>query len=124
MDLQIKGKVTQVLEEQSGESKNGPWRKRDFILETSEGQYSNQVCITQWGDKIDQQPVSEGEEITAHIDIQSREYKGRWYTDVKAWKIEQGAGQGSKDIQLSATESDDDFDPQDVPDDIDDDLPF
>ncbi len=124
MDLQIKGKVIKILEEQSGESKNGPWRKRDFILETDEGQYSNKICITQWGDNIEKQPVEEGETVTAHVDIQSREYKGRWYTDVKAWKVEKGAGQENKDIQLSATESDEEFDPQDVPDDIDDDLPF
>lgn len=123
-DLQITGEVKKVLEEQSGESKNGPWRKRDFILET-QGKYPKPVCITQWGDNIDQDSVHEGETVTAYIDIQSREYKGRWYTDVKAWKIEKGAGgEGSKDIQLSSSGSDDDFDPQDVPDDIDDELPF
>ena len=87
MDLQITGKVIEVLEEKSGESANGPWRKQDFILET-EGQYPRQVCITQWGDNIDKFDVQEGETLTAHIDIQSREYKGRWYTDVKAWRIE------------------------------------
>jgi hypothetical protein len=92
MDLQITGKVTQVLDEQSGQGKNGPWRKRDFILETK-GQYPKQVCITQWGDKIDQDKVSEGDEVTVSIDIQSREYKGNWYTDVKAWKIEQAQGE-------------------------------
>jgi hypothetical protein len=87
MDLQIKGTVKQVLDEISGEGRNGPWRKRDFILETA-GDYSRKVCITQWGDKIDQADVQENEKIIASIDIQSREYKGRWYTDVKAWKIE------------------------------------
>lgn len=90
MDLQLKGTVEQILEEQSGEGKNGPWRKRDFILKT-QGDYPKQICITQWGDNIDKANVQEGEEITAYIDIQSREYKGNWYTDVKAWKIEKGA---------------------------------
>lgn len=89
MDLQVKGKVTQILEEQSGEGKNGPWKKQDFILET-QGKYGKKICITQWGDKIDQFNVEEGEEITVSIDIQSREYKGNWYTDVKAWKVERG----------------------------------
>ena len=87
MDLQIKGKVTQILDEQSGTGKNGPWRKQEFILETQE-QYPKEICIVQWGDKIDEFDVQEGEKITAHVDIQSREYNGRWYTDVKAWKIE------------------------------------
>ncbi|MTI88112.1 MAG: DUF3127 domain-containing protein [Balneolaceae bacterium] len=92
MDLKLTGKVVKILEEQSGESKNGQWRKRDFILETK-AKYPKKVCITQWGDNIDQQPVNEGSEITAYIDIQSREYKGNWYTDVKAWKVEQGGGE-------------------------------
>ncbi|MDZ7715403.1 MAG: DUF3127 domain-containing protein [Balneolaceae bacterium] len=91
MDLAIKGTVDQILEEQSGEGKNGPWRKRDFILKTS-GEYPKQICITQWGDNIDKANVQKGDEIVAHIDIQSREYKGNWYTDVKAWKIEKGSG--------------------------------
>lgn len=94
MDLQVQGTVEQILEEQSGESKNGPWRKRDFILKT-EGNYPKQICITQWGDNIDKSSISEGEKITAFIDIQSREYKGNWYTDVKAWKIEKGTGGAS-----------------------------
>ena len=87
MDLQLTGKVIQILEEQSGESRNGPWRKQEFILETP-GQYPKQVCVVQWGDNIDQFGIQEGETLTAHIDIQSREYNGRWYTDVKAWKVE------------------------------------
>ncbi|SMO46341.1 DUF3127 domain-containing protein [Gracilimonas mengyeensis] len=91
MDLQLTGKVVNILEEKSGQGKNGPWRKRDFILKTK-GQYPKQVCITQWGDNIDQQQVQEGDEITASIDIQSREYNGNWYTDVKAWKVEKAQG--------------------------------
>jgi hypothetical protein len=94
MDLQITGKVIDVLEEQSGTSKNGEWRKQEFILETP-GQYPKQVCCVQWGDNIDKFAVSAGETLTAHIDIQSREYNGRWYTDVKAWKIERGGEGGS-----------------------------
>ena len=87
MDLQITGEVIDVLAEQSGEGRNGPWRKQEFILETT-GDYPKQVCIVQWGDNIDKFAVQSGEVVTAHIDIQSREYNGRWYTDVKAWKIE------------------------------------
>lgn len=120
MDLQLTGKVTKILEEQSGEGKNGPWRKRDFILETK-GKYPKQVCITQWGENIDQNKVTEGEEITAHIDIQSREYKGNWYTDVKAWKVEQGTGGTPSEAPPSAPgltmEGNQEMD-------LDDDLPF
>jgi hypothetical protein len=87
MGLSITGRVVQILDEQSGTSQNGPWRKQDFILET-EGSYPKSVCVTQWGDNIEEFALSEGERLTAHIDLQSREYNGRWYTDVKAWKVE------------------------------------
>lgn len=117
MDLKIEGKVTQILEEQSGTGKNGAWRKQDFILETQD-QYPKKVCITQWGDKIDEFDVQEGEDITAFIDIKSREYNGKWYTDVKAWKIERGQ---------NATTDEDPFDtgePTIDMSDMDHDVPF
>lgn len=103
MDLKLKGTVDQILEEKSGTGKNGKWRKQDFILETG-GEYPRKICITQWGDKIDQFDVKEDEELTVFIDIQSREYKGNWYTDVKAWKIERGdvdEESGEKVIDMS-----------------------
>jgi len=87
MNLQITGTVQQVLEEQSGEGRNGSWRKQEFILETA-GEYPKQICIVMWGDNIDKFEVQADEKMTAHIDIASREYNGRWYTDVKAWKVE------------------------------------
>ena len=116
MDIAITGKVTQVLEEQSGTSKNGPWRKQDFILET-EDRYPKPVCITQWGDDIDAFDVQVGDRLTAHVDIQSREYKGRWYTDVKAWRVTKEGEDGGE----APPPIDDEPWPDAAPDD---DLPF
>jgi hypothetical protein len=120
MDLQITGKVIDILEEQSGTGKNGTWRKQEFILETP-GQYPKQVCVVQWGDNIDKFGIEQGETLTAHIDIQSREYNGRWYTDVKAWKVERGADTADGPPKMP---SDEPFlEPPDE-DDGDDGLPF
>jgi len=85
--MEISGKIISVLPEQSGHGKNGAWRKNEFILET-DSKYPKKVCISVWGDKIDQFNVKEGQTITASIEVESREYNSRWYTDVKAWKIE------------------------------------
>ncbi|MDR1879258.1 MAG: DUF3127 domain-containing protein [Bacteroidales bacterium] len=89
MALEITGKIQQIMPQQTGVSKNGAWSKRDFIIETME-QYPRKVCISVWGDKSDtlekQHPV--GSVITAGINIESREYNGKWYTDVRAWKID------------------------------------
>jgi len=121
MDLQVEGKVKKILEEQSGTGKNGTWRKQEFILETQD-QYPKEICIVQWGDKIDEFNIQQGETITAHIDIQSREYKGRWYTDVKAWKIEKGSGSQEGPPQDDAPFNDEEptFDISDM----DHDVPF
>jgi len=93
MDLSITGSITEILPEQSGEGRNGQWRKQEFILET-EGDYPKQICIVQWGENIDRFGLQTGERVKAHIDLQSREFNGRWYTDVKAWKVERDQSQG------------------------------
>jgi hypothetical protein len=85
--MEINGKIVSMLPVQSGEGRNGTWRKQEFILETH-GQYPKKVCISMWGDKIDQFSLSEGEEVNVSINLESREYNGRWYTDVRAWKVD------------------------------------
>ena len=122
MDIQLQGKVIQVLKEQGGEGKKGSWRKRNFILEIP-GKYPKKVCITQWGDNIDQQAVSEGLEITASVDIQSREYNGNWYTDIKAWRVEQATDQQNAPESPAPSAEGFEIDTQAF-NDIDDDLPF
>jgi hypothetical protein len=84
--LELKGTISQILPLQSGNSANGTWRKQEFILDIP-GQYKKQVCLYAWGDNIDNFKLQEGEEVTASIDLESREYNGRWYTNVKVWKV-------------------------------------
>ena len=84
--MELSGKIIQLLPEKSGESARGPWRKQEYILET-ESQYPKQVCFMAWSDKIDEFAIKKGENLVVSIDIESREYNGRWYTDVKAWKV-------------------------------------
>lgn len=84
--MEITGKIVQILPEETGEGKNGPWKKQNFILETQE-QYPKKVCITVWGDKIDLKSFAENEVVSASINIESREWNGKWFTDVKAWRI-------------------------------------
>ena len=86
MTLEISGKIVEILEVKSGQSANGEWRKQEYVLET-EAQYPKKVCFMAWGDKIDQFNIQQGETVAVSIDLESREYNGRWYTDVKAWKV-------------------------------------
>lgn len=84
--MELNGKIIELLPEKTGQSANGPWRKQEYILET-DGQYPKKVCFMAWGDKIDQFEIKQGENLGVSIDLESREYNGRWYTDVKAWNV-------------------------------------
>ena len=86
--MEIAGKIVQVLPLQTGEGKNGPWKKQDFVLE-SDAQYPKKICIAVWGDKIEGDKITVGNQVNVFFDVESREYNGRWYTDVKAWRIDQ-----------------------------------
>jgi hypothetical protein len=90
--MDISGRLIQVLQEQGGEGKNGRWAKCDFVIETQE-KYPKKVCITAWNDLIGTvKGLPLESEVKVAFDIASREYNGKWYTDVKAWKVEAGSG--------------------------------
>ena len=84
--MEINGKIIELLPEKIGQSANGQWRKQEYILET-DGQYPKKICFMAWGDKIGQFNIQQGENIVVSVDLESREYNGRWYTDVKAWQV-------------------------------------
>lgn len=94
MSAEIKGTYIQKLQEVSGQGRNGnPWRKQEFIIETLDSKYPKKVCIALWGDNVDLlAPMQFGDVLNVSFDIESREYNGRWYTDVRAWKITKDEG--------------------------------
>lgn len=91
-EMNISGKVVQVLPIQSGISKAGnPWQKQEFVLEQG-GQYPRKVCISLFGDNVAKIPQV-GQDVMVSVDIDSREFNGRWYTEIKAWNIVQTGAQ-------------------------------
>lgn len=97
--MQLTAKLIQLLPLQTGTGKNGEWKKQDIIVET-EAQYPKKICISIWGDKINTSQLQVGKRLAISFDVESREYNGRWYTDVKAWKIEaagENADSGSQE---------------------------
>ena len=120
--MEIQGKIIEILEEKSGQSANGEWRKQEYVIET-EAQYPKKICFMAWGDKIDQFNIKQGENVEVSIDLESREYNGRWYTDVKAWRVSRH-GEGAENSYSSSNQEN--FDPANATDtDFDDDtIPF
>jgi hypothetical protein len=111
--MQLTAKLIQVLPLQTGEGKNGAWKKQDIILET-ESQYPKKICVSIWGDKINENQLKIGSQLKIDFDVESREFNGRWYTDIKAWKVETVNEGGLKTHTFDDT----------VPEDNKEDLPF
>lgn len=95
--MEIKGKVVQLLQLQTGMGKKGQWKKQEFIIETP-GQYPKKVCLSAWGDKVDQFRLAVGDQVNVTVDLESREYNGRWYTEARAWKLEKSGGSGGESV--------------------------
>lgn len=89
--MQLTAKLVQVLPLESGMGRNGEWKKQNIIVET-EGLYPKKICISIWGDKINPDQLKVDNMLTIDFDVESREFNGRWYTDVKAWKIDTAGG--------------------------------
>ena len=85
--MAIKGTITHLLSMQSGVSKsNKEWQKRDFVIET-DGQYPKSICFSLWGDKAVNPLLTIGNRVEVDFDAESREYNGRWYTELRCYNL-------------------------------------
>lgn len=112
----ITSKLIHLLPLQTGICKNGHWKKQDVIVET-EGQYLKKICVSIWGDKINESQLQVGNLLTISYELESREFNSKWYTDVKAWKIE------TVGTKVPIVENSDFINQDSIPED-DEDLPF
>lgn len=87
--MEVKGRIFQILEPITGQSaKGGTWKKQDFVIETLDDQYPKKVCFSNWNDKIQLEALSADNILTVQFDAESREYNGKWYTNLTAWKAD------------------------------------
>ena len=132
MALEIEGRIARKLNVQTGTSARGAWSKQEFILEYQEGNFPSQICMNVWGEdkvrELDKYQIND--QVKISFNLSSREYNGRWYTDVRAWRIEpqasqhpsydyaQSAGAYSAPTGAAIPSG------EDLPDSLDTDLPF
>ena len=97
MEMELEGRIVRKLSVQSGNSARGSWSKQEFIFEYQEGNYPTKVVMHVWGDdkvrELDKYQVND--KVKVSFNLSSREYNGRWYTDVRAWRIEPAGATGS-----------------------------
>ena len=88
--MEITGKIIAALEPRTGTAKasGNPWKIQEFVLETVGEQYPKKMMFNIFGeDKIQQAALNIGDEVVVSFDINAREYNGRWYNDIRAWKV-------------------------------------
>lgn len=109
MANQIVGKLVRVLPLVSGEKNGKIWKKLSLVLET-EGQYPKKICITAFNDVADKMiGIKLGTLVTANIDIESREYNDKFYTEVKVFSYTADASAISNEPISSASDNSEDL---------------
>ncbi|MFM6982979.1 MAG: DUF3127 domain-containing protein [Chitinophagaceae bacterium] len=97
--MEITGRIIQKLDMQKGSSAKGEWKKQEFIIETND-KFPKKVCVSAWSEKVDDlSRYNINDTVKVSYNLESREYNGRWYTDVRSWKIESASGGGSAPVQ-------------------------
>lgn len=89
--MEITGRIIAVLEARGGTSARtgSPWKMQDYVLETINEQFPRRICFNVFGeDKIASMNIQLNEIMTVYFDINAREYQGRWYNDIRAWKVD------------------------------------
>ena len=86
--MEFEGTVFRIMPPTSGQSARGAWQRQEVIFDMkSQSQYPRKVCVTFFNKPEEVARLVVGAEYTVSIDIESREYNGKWYTDIRAWRI-------------------------------------
>ena len=87
--MQVKGKIQQILKSESGVSRAGnEWKKQEFVIDTIE-QFPRKICFTLFNDKLSLiNGLANGDEVEVSFNIESREFNGKWFHNINAWKID------------------------------------
>ena len=86
--MEFEGKVLEILPPVSGQSARGTWERQMVVFEQANKQYGKEIAVTFMNKAQDVASLRVGESYMVSFDVESRNYQGRWYTDVRAWRIQ------------------------------------
>ncbi len=89
--MELKGKIIAVMEKRSGVAQQSgkAWATQDYVIETINEQYPKRCVFNVFGEEnIQKFALEVGKVVTIHFDINAREYNGRWYNDIRAWRVD------------------------------------
>jgi len=91
--MDITGKIIQILPEQRFNGKNGEVVKNQFVIEHG-GQYKKKAVFGVLGeDKWKQMNVVQGADVQVSFDVDAREWNGKWFGELLAWRVQNVNGQ-------------------------------
>lgn len=85
--MEFEGVVYKILPATQGTSARGEWKKQEVIFELP-NEFSRKVCVIFFNKESDVARLKEGVTYIVSVNVESREYNGRWYTDVRAWRVQ------------------------------------
>lgn len=89
MEFVFEGIVFSILPEQSGTSARGEWHSQNVVFEMQNNSpYPRKVSVKFFNKRDDVARLVTGAAYKVTFDVESREYQGRWYTDVVGRRVE------------------------------------
>ena len=85
--MEFEGVVYKILPPTSGTSARGEWKRQDVVFELPQ-EFSRKICVTFFNKDSEVAQLHEGMACLVSVNVESREFNGRWYTDVKAWRVQ------------------------------------
>ncbi len=85
--MEFEGTLFKILPAASGVSARGEWQRQEVIFDVQDGQYTRKVVVTFFNKEAEVKSMVEGQVYTVSINLESREYNGRWYTNVNGWRV-------------------------------------
>ena len=76
------------------ESKSSTFQAREFVIEIADGNYPQFIKFQLVQDRCNLiDDYEEGKQIKVHFDLRGREWNGKYFTNLNAWRLEQVEGQ-------------------------------
>ena len=93
--MEVTAKLIKIEAAQEGTSAKGPWRKAIAVFETEE-QYPKTLAVSFFNSNLEAATkIPLGTTCTVKFDIKSREFNGKWYTDLNGFGIEAEGAQAA-----------------------------
>ena len=90
--MELTGKIIAEFNERGGVSNRtgNEWKAKSYVLEVP-GDFPRKLVFDVFGvDRLQAFNIQIGELLTVHFDIDAHEYNGRWFNDVRAFRIDRG----------------------------------